>query len=210
MDVKQKFYEERAKKAVEALKKNGFEAFYAPTAQDAVEKVMEIVPEKATVGFGGSVTTRQMNLPQIMKERGHQIFDHYVGSPEEKAIIRKKQLTCDVFIASSNALTIDGKLVNIDGTGNRVAAMIFGPGHVVLVVGANKITDTLQQALDRAKYIAAPMNTIRLDCNTPCKTTGQCHDCKGETRICNITTIIERRPSQTPYTVIVVGEELGY
>lgn len=210
MDVKSKFYEERALKAVEALKKNGFDAFYVPTAQDAVKKVLEIVPENATVGFGGSVTTREMNLPQIMRERGHKVFDHYVGNNEEKAAALKGQLTCDVFMASSNALTLDGELVNIDGNGNRVAAMIFGPGHVVLIVGANKITDNLQQAMDRAKYIASPLNAIRLNRKTPCAATGQCMDCSSEERICSVTTIIEKKPKSTPFTVIIVGEELGY
>jgi L-lactate utilization protein LutB len=210
MDVKARFFEERAKKAVEALIKNGFEALYVPTLQDALQKVLELVPEKATVGFGGSMTTREMNLPQIMKERGHKVFDHYVGDEKERAAARKGELTADVFIASSNALTLDGKLVNIDGTGNRVAAMIFGPGQVILVVGANKITENLEQALRRAKNIASPLNVIRLNCKTPCVSTGHCHDCSSEANICRITTIIEKRPNFTPFTVIVVGEEIGY
>jgi hypothetical protein len=124
--------------------------------------------------------------------------------------MRKGQLTCDVFFSSTNALTLDGKLVNIDGTGNRVASMIFGPGHVVLIVGANKITDDLQQAMIRAKHLAAPMNAMRLNLKTPCATTGYCSDCNSEDRICKVTTIIEYKPDLTNFTVILVGEEIGY
>ncbi|MCG1013074.1 lactate utilization protein [Tepidanaerobacter sp. GT38] len=211
MSVKAKFYEPRCQKAVKALIKNGFDAIYVPTKEEAVKKALELVPPNATVGVGGSVTVRELGIVDELRARGHVIFDHHLGSTaEEKNRIRKAQLTCDVFFASTNALTLDGKLVNIDGTGNRVAAMIFGPGHVVLIVGANKITDGLQQAMLRAKQVAAPMNAIRLGLNTPCASTGYCMDCSSENRICKVTTIIEYKPNLTNFTVIVVGEEIGY
>jgi len=211
MSVKSKFYEYRCQKAVKVLIKNGFNAIYVPTKEDAVKKAIELVPPNASVGVGGSVTIRELGIVDELKARGHVIYDHYVGtSNEEKNRIRKAQLTCDVFFSSTNALTLDGKLVNIDGTGNRVAAMIFGPGHVVLIVGANKITDDLQQAMLRAKQVASPMNAIRLNVKTPCATTGYCSDCTSEERLCAVTTIIERKPMLTNFTVIVVGEEIGY
>jgi len=211
MSVKAKFYEARCQKAVKALIKNGFDAIYVPTKEEAVKKALELVPPNATVGVGGSVTIRELGIVDELLKRGHVIFDHYLpNSPEEKDRMRKCQLTCDVFFSSTNALTLDGKLVNIDGTGNRVAAMIFGPGRVVLIVGANKITDDLEQAMLRAKQVASPMNAMRLNIKTPCATTGYCSDCASEERICRVTTIIEYKPYLTDFTVIVVGEELGY
>lgn len=211
MSVKSKFHEARCQKAVKALIKNGFDAIYVSTKEEAVKKALELVPQNAKVGVAGSVTIRDLGIVDELKDRGLEIFDHHmVDTPEEKNRMRKGQLTCDVFFASTNALTLDGKLVNIDGTGNRVAAMIFGPGHVVLIVGANKITDNLEQAMDRAKQVAGPMNAMRLKTKTPCATTGYCSDCQSEDRICKITTIIEYKPNLTNFTVIVVGEEIGY
>ncbi len=211
MAVKSKYYEVRALKTVDALKKNGFNAIYASTTQEAVSIALNLVPKNATVGVGGSVTIRELGIVDTLESRGNVLFDHYkCKTDEEIEAARKGQLTCDVFFASSNALTLDGKLVNIDGMGNRVAAMIYGPGHVILIVGAQKISDNLDQAIARIKTKAAPLNTIRLNRKTPCSVTGVCHDCNSEDRICNITTIIEKRPKNTPFTVIVVGEEIGY
>ncbi|HQA60885.1 MAG: lactate utilization protein [Tepidanaerobacteraceae bacterium] len=211
MSVKSKFYEARCQKAVKALIKNGFDAIYVPTKEEAVKKALDLVPPNAKVGVGGSVTIRELGIVDELKARGHELFDHYLAdTPDEKNRMRKGQLTCDVFFSSTNALTLDGKLVNIDGTGNRVASMIFGPGHVVLIVGANKITDDLQQAMIRAKHLAAPMNAMRLNLKTPCATTGYCSDCNSEDRICKVTTIIEYKPDLTNFTVILVGEEIGY
>ncbi|RKL63354.1 lactate utilization protein [Thermoanaerobacteraceae bacterium SP2] len=211
MSVKSKFYEQRCQRAVKALIKNGFDAIYVPTREEAAKRAIELVPEKASVGVGGSVTIHELGIVDALKAKGHIIYDHsLVDTPEEKIAARKGQLTCDVFFASTNALSLDGKLVNIDATGNRVASMIFGPGHVVLVVGANKITDDLNQALLRAKQVAAPMNAIRLKQRTPCTITGNCGECTSEERICRVTTIIEHKPALTPFTVIVVGEEIGF
>lgn len=211
MNVKSRFYEPRCRKAVKALIKNGFDAIYVPTKEEAAKKAIDLVPPNASIGVGGSATVRELGIVDELKARGHVIFDHHlVSTVEEKNRMRKGQLTCDVFFASTNALSLDGKLVNIDGTGNRVASMIFGPGHVVLIVGANKITDNLEQAMLRAKQVAAPMNAIRLNRKTPCATSGHCSDCLSEDRICNVTTIIEHKPTSSSFTVIVVGEEIGY
>jgi len=124
--------------------------------------------------------------------------------------VRRAHINSDVFITSTNAVTETGELVNIDGTGQRVAAMIFGPGRVVVVAGVNKITGDLEEGLWRASNVAAPMNARRLRSETPCVETGECDDCVAPGRICGITTIIHRRPSRTPFTVVLVGEKLGY
>jgi L-lactate utilization protein LutB len=198
-----------------ALERNGFDVKYYPTADEAVAGVLGMVPERASVGLGGSVTLREMGLVDALEARGVELADHWKArrdeaSPEEVMAIRRRHLNSDVFITSTNAVTETGELVNIDGTGQRVAAMIFGPKKVVVVAGVNKITGDLEEGLWRASNVAAPMNARRLHPKTPCAETGECSDCVAPGRICGITTIIHRRPSKTPFTVVLVGEKLGY
>ena len=167
------------------------------------------------VGLGGSVTLREIGVPHALKERGFKVADHWIArakkaSANEILELRRQQLNSDVFITSTNALTENGELVNIDGAGQRVAAMIFGPKKVVIVAGANKIVKDLEEGFYRARNIAAPINAKRLDRSTPCAVTGICSDCDSGDRICNVTTIIHRKPGITNATVIIVGEELGY
>ncbi len=198
-----------------ALERNGFDVRFYPTAKEALAGVLELVPEGAKVGLGGSVTLREMGLVDALEARGVAVANHWKAgregaSPEEVMEIRRAHLNSDVFITSTNAVTETGELVNIDGTGQRVAAMIFGPGRVVVVAGVNKITGDLEEGLWRASNVAAPMNARRLHPKTPCAETGECSDCVAPGRICGITTIIHRRPSKTPFTVVLVGEKLGY
>lgn len=200
---------------LKALERNGFDVLFYPTAEEAVAGVLELVPEGAKVGLGGSVTLREMGLVDALEARGVAVANHWKAgregaSPEEVMEIRRRHLNSDVFITSTNAVTETGELVNIDGTGQRVAAMIFGPGRVVVVAGVNKITGDLEEGLWRASNVAAPMNARRLGSKTPCAETGECSDCVAPGRICGITTIIHRRPSKTPFTVVLVGEKLGY
>lgn len=200
---------------LKALERNGFDVLFYPTAEEAVAGVLELVPEGAKVGLGGSVTLREMGLVDALEARGVEVANHWKAgregaSPEEVMEIRRRHLNSDVFITSTNAVTETGELVNIDGTGQRVAAMIFGPGRVVVVAGVNKITGDLEEGLWRASNVAAPMNARRLHSKTPCAETGECSDCVAPGRICGITTIIHRRPSKTPFTVVLVGEKLGY
>lgn len=131
-------------------------------------------------------------------------------SPDEDFQIRREALMTDVFLASTNALTIDGVIVNTDGIGNRVAGMIFGPKHVILVAGINKIVKDVDEAIWRIKNISTPMNAHRLGLNTPCAKVGYCVNCSSNVSICRVTTIIEYKPSKTDFTIILVNEELGY
>jgi len=198
-----------------ALERNGFEVLFYPTVEEALAGVLGLVPEGAKVGLGGSVTLREMGLVDALEARGVAVANHWKAgregaSPEEVMEIRRAHINSDVFITSTNAVTETGELVNIDGTGQRVAAMIFGPGRVVVVAGVNKITGDLEEGLWRASNVAAPMNARRLHPKTPCAETGECSDCVAPGRICGITTIIHRRPSKTPFTVVLVGEKLGY
>ena len=200
------------KKVVESLKKNGFEAEYCSSAAEAADKILALIPESASVGFGGSWTVKALGIQEKLAGKGNTILDH--GAPglsnEERQDVRKKQLTCDVFLSGTNAVTLDGRLVNRDGNGNRVAAMIFGPGKVIVVMGTNKIVTDLDAAEERIQMVAAPINNKRIGLPNPCVKTGECMDCQGPTRICNVTTIIGKRPNTTEMHVVIVGEDMGF
>ncbi len=211
-EVRQWHTAKRVERTVNALKENDFEAVYAPTRTDALKEVLNRVPTDALVGVGGSITVRELGLIDALSHRGHRVAEHWSSdlAPDERMAIRRQQLTSGVFLTSSNAITESGHLVNVDGAGNRVAAMIFGPKKMIVVAGVNKIVKNLEAAFDRINNVAAPMNAKRLNRKTPCAVTGQCTDCRSPERICNITTIISRKPGRTDVTVLLVGEELGY
>jgi hypothetical protein len=200
------------RRAADALKKNNFSADYFSSRQDAVSHVLRLVPEGASIGIPGSRTVIELGLAGLLKERGHELFDHSEEglTPEEKNERRSKQLTCDVLLSSANAITLKGEIVNRDGAGNRVAAMIFGPKKVVIIAGTNKIVRDLEEAEERIRMYAAPINVKRLQLENPCAQSGVCVDCASPQRICNITTIISKRPLLTDMHVVVVGENLGF
>ncbi len=199
-------------RTVEALEKNRFTAQYFAGRQDAVAHIVSLIPTGGSVGIGGSRTERTLELGEKCAELGCIVYDHGKEglSAEERNRIRRSQLTADIFLCSANAITLKGELVNRDGVGNRVAAMIYGPKKVIVVAGMNKVVKDLDEAERRIKLVAAPMNNKRLNMPNPCVSLGECADCRNETRICNITTIISRRPSLTDFHVILVGEELGF
>jgi hypothetical protein len=204
--------EKLALQTVEALQKNRFNAVFYETAQDALEKLLEIIPPDATVGVAGSWTLIQLGLVEKLEARGNTVYCHHKPglSPEEVLEIRRKQLTCDVFLTSTNAITEDGRLVNTDATGNRVAAMVFGPKKVIVLAGTNKIVKNLDDAQDRIRTTAAPLNNKRLNRPNPCVKTGHCVDCQGPTRLCNVTTVLHKRPPASDIHIWIVGEELGF
>lgn len=199
-------------KTLKALADNRFSVRYFPTAQEATKALYEEISVQESVGFGGSWTLMQLKIEEHFSARGNTVYCHHKPglSAEEKMEIRRKQLTCDVFLTSTNALTESGELVNVDGTGQRVAAMIFGPKKVIVMTGVNKIVKDVAAARERIRNIAAPLNNKRLNMPNPCVKTGHCMNCQLPTRICNATTIIEKRPSCSDIHVWVVGEELGY
>lgn len=198
-------------KLVKALEKNNFTATYAASREEAAAKLLELIPASATIGFGGSVTLGQLGIIAKLEERGNPVQNYMKPglSPQEVRAIRRQHLLSDVYLSGTNAVTLDGKLVNVDATGNRVGPMLFGPDKVFIVVGTNKIVHDVAEAENRVKLWASPPNNKRLDYPNPCAQTGVCVDCQGPTRICNITTIIHKKPRQTDIHVIVVGEELG-
>jgi hypothetical protein len=205
-------YEQKCLKVVNALRKNGFTAVYCATRQEAYENIISEAQNAVTVGFGGSISVEELELIPELNQMGKAILQHNRPglSPEEQLDIRHSQLSCDLFLTGSNAVTMDGKLVNIDGIGNRVAAMTFGPRKVVVVAGRNKITENVDAALKRIQYLAAPANAHRLNKQLPCAVTGSCSDCNSPERICRITVIIDHMPLLSDITVLIVNDDMGY
>jgi hypothetical protein len=212
--VKRWYNEDRGKRAVEALKKRGFRAHYVETQAQAKEMILKEIPQGATVGVGGSVTVRGLGVLEELKAKGHKVLDHWEiphSAVEESFQMRRAQQTSDVFLTSSNAVTLEGQLVNTDGSGNRVNAMTFGPRKAIVVAGVNKIVPDLERALQRIKEIGVPMNSKRLQVHPPCIQAGKCVDCRVPQRACRITSIIEWKPPFfSDYLVIIIGEHLGF
>jgi len=203
---------------IEKLSGNNITAFYVKDREEALRKVMSMIPEGSTVGIGDSVTLVQIGVVDVLEKGNYVSLNPWkLGTSTEESInLKKRSLTSDVFVTGTNALTLDGKIVNVDGLGNRVAAMLFGPDKVIIVIGINKIVENLEEALARIRNKAAPLNVKRhpyFDPMPPCGITGVCSDCSSPWRICNKTVIIEREFSNSKYqpimTVVIVGEELG-
>ena len=204
--------EERARKTVEKLEAHDFKALYMKSRQEAVEEIWKYITPKTRVGAAGSITIRELGILDQLEKQGNIVYDHWKpGLSKEKILeIRKSQMTSDLFLASVNAITLNGELVNIDGAGNRVNSHIFGPGKVILVVGYNKIVEDVQEGIKRVKNVAAPINAKRLNIDVPCAKLGKCVDCNSPNRICRVVVIHERRPLLTDMLIILVGEELGF
>ena len=201
-------------RTVEALKNNGFEALQVVTKEEALEKLLQLIPKGVKIGIGGSMTIREIGLVDALNNRGDYIADIWAKkySAEEDMEIRKQHFGMDIFLTGSNAISEDGKLINIDGLGNRVAAMIFGPKKVIVVAGINKIVKNVYEGIERIRNIAAPMNVKRFEGKTPCTLNGDCNldECEPPNRHCHIISIIEKRPMKTDTTVIIIGECLGF
>ncbi|MGO9621253.1 MAG: lactate utilization protein [Desulfobaccales bacterium] len=214
MDAPQvKYREKLAEHLIKRLTKRRMEASYAPTAAQAREEIIKMIPAGATVSRCGSMSLVEMGLWKALAQKpGVTVIDPFIPglTPAEIMARRLQGLTADYMVASSNALTLDGQLVNLDATGNRVAAMCFGPQKVILVVGMNKVAPDLDTAMARVKHYAAPLNAMRLHMATPCGETGVCQDCKSPQRICNMWLIIEGHMLENRIHVKLVGEDLGY
>ena len=206
-------HEQKCLKAVESLVKNGFGAVYCATPQEAFDSIVSEADVAASVGFGGSMSIVGLGVEARLREQGKEILNHAnpALSRDERLDIMRRQLTCDLFLSGTNALTLSGELVNIDATGNRVAAMFFGPRKVIVVAGRNKLVDgTPRDAIVRVKNWATPPNSKRLNFKTPCASTGFCSDCNSPDRLCRVTTIIDRKPRFTDMKVLVVNADLGF
>ena len=205
-----KMYDKKGPKVAENFNKRGFDAYYCPTKEEALKKAVSLIPENHVVSWGGSVSIDEIGLrPYVLAHR--QVIDRETAkTPAEKQDIMRSALTCDTFIMGTNAATEDGQLYNIDGNGNRVAALIFGPKQVVVIVGMNKVEPTLEAAITRARTVASPINMQRFSKKTPCAVTGMCADCNSPDSICNQMVRTRRCAPVGRIKVILVGENLGY
>ena len=220
MNPKKKFYETAAETLIKNLDKRGMEAYYVDNKDDATKKLsmgpvwdhdIAFVTPGSSVSWGGSMSINEIGLIPALKAWDCTVLDRTVPkTEEEKKEFFGKVAVCDYYFMSTNAITMDGELVNIDGTGNRVASLIFGPSNVVIIAGMNKVADNLESAVDRARNTAAPMNTIRLDRKTPCTQVGRCMDCMSPDCICNQFVVTRRSAPAGRIKIILVGEELGY
>lgn len=204
-------YDKAGPKVAEALNKRHFEAYYCPDRAAAVEKVLELISPEDTVSWGGTLTIDELGLKDLLRARGQKLIDRDIAqSNEERVELMRQGLLADTFLTSSNAVTADGQLFNIDGNGNRVAALCFGPTQVVVVAGMNKVAGDLDGAMRRAREVAAPMNAQRFPLKTPCVANGLCGDCKGPDSICaQIVTTRLCKPAGR-IKVVLVGEDLGF
>lgn len=204
------YYEKRAGILVKNLQNRHFEAYYCKTREEALAKALELIPAGSTVGWGGAMSAQQIGLMDALNKGDYVTFDRdRCASPEEKAQAAKDSMFADFFLTGANALSLDGQMVNIDGAGNRVSAIIFGPKNVLVIAGMNKVMDDLDAAVNRARTVAAPMNKQRFDPNTPCAVTGSCADCKVEGCICNHIVITRHCRPVGRIKFILVGEPLG-
>ncbi len=212
IEAKKRYWKTKADRIVRALTKNGFDAEYFPTGEEAVKRVLEVAAPAQVIGLGGSVTIRDLKIGDPLQKQGKTVLDHWTGIPPGQAEdmrIRRAHLTCDLFLTSANAITVKGEIVNIDGAGNRTNAMSFGPKKVVFLIGMNKVVMDIDEGVRRIHEVAAPLNAMRGGYKTPCYETGVCSPSSPGLHICCITMILNRKPMLTDISVYLIGEDLG-
>lgn len=195
---------------VKRLNQRAFEAYYCATKEEALQQALALIPSTDVISWGGSATIGEIGLLDHVRSHFTCIDRDTAKTPEERVEVMRRGLLCDTFLMSANAITASGELVNIDGNGNRCAALIYGPGQVIVIVGLNKITKTLDSAIDRAHQTAAAINVQRFEARTPCRLTGICADCNCEDTICNYIVVTRRSKPANRIKVILVGEDLGF
>lgn len=204
--------EEKVKRTIEALEKNNMKGVFVKSKAELIEEIEKNVSEGQRVTCGGSMTLFETGVIDYLRSGKYNFLDRYKEGLSKEDIVKiyKEAFTCDAYFTSTNAITEAGELYNVDGNGNRVAAMLYGPEKVIVICGVNKIVTNLEEAINRKRTIAAPANVKRLNKNTPCGKVGYCVDCKSEDRICNEYTVIRRQGRKDRIVVIFVNEELGY
>ncbi len=211
MNPKMKNYENLAATVIKNLEKRQMEGYFVPDKKSALDLLLTLIPEGSSIGYGGSVSLSEIGaLEALSNEKYNLIKRENAKTPKETEEIFKEILFCDYFLMSSNAVSVDGQLINVDGRGNRVSFLAYGPKNVILVCGMNKIVPDIEAGIDRVKTVAAPMNAVRLQRSTPCSVTGVCGDCQSPDCICASTVITRRSHTKNRIKIILVGEELGY
>lgn len=211
MSPKKVYYENVADSIIEKFNKRGIEGYYCDNAQEAFQTAKRFLTPGCSIAWGGSQTLSEIGLLQELRNSDYNIYDRdTIRTPEDRTEMYSKIITADYFFMSSNAITLDGQLVNIDGTGNRVAFLICGPKNVIIIAGMNKIVPSVEAGIERVQNMATPPNTVRLGLKTPCAEIGKCANCLVDDCIC--CEIVITRKSKIPgrIKVILVGEELGY
>ncbi len=217
----QKVYRSMLERTAKNLEANNMKCFIAETKEDVIPIVKELLPEGSTVACGGSITLAETGVADLLSSGDYNFLDRSGKSPEEAEKIYRAAFSADVYLCSSNAITEDGELYNVDGNSNRVAAICFGPKSVIIVAGRNKVVRTLSDAVTRVKRFAAPMNTARLGCETYCRSKGECmaaasgsenmtDGCHSDARICCSFVVSARQRIKDRIKVILVNEELGF
>lgn len=214
---KQTFYKNQAETIIKNLAKRKMQGFYCENVEDAKKKLVELLAQsgdntssKKTVGYGGSMTLDENGFKDAVKAAGHELIirENYKTAEELKEC-KSKLVNADAFLMSTNAITLDGELVNIDGRGNRVSFLIYGPESVIIIAGMNKVVSNVEDGIRRVRNVATPPNCVRLNCKTPCAVTGKCGECFGDSICCQfVVTRMSRVPDRIK--VILVGQELGY
>lgn len=211
MDYKKTRNELLGKKVVENLKKRHFDAYYCDNAEETVKKVIELIPEGSTVSWGGSATLKELGLTTVFNEGNYNALDRDKAKDvHEMHEVFRQSFFADFYLSSANAISEDGVIYNIDRTGNRLAAICFGPKHVIIIAGVNKIAGSEDAALERARKVAAPINVLRLNADVPCAKTGTCHNCKSPNSLCSKIMALRMNDFEGRIKVIIVGEDLGF
>ncbi len=204
------YYEKQAETIIKHLQKRGMEGYYYADSKSAVQKALSLIPEGSTVTWGGSESIKECGLVEALKDAPVTIWDRKDVKPEDMKAFYLKAFSANVYLMSSNAITLDGQLVNIDGTGNRIAALTYGPDRVILIVGMNKVCPDLESAITRVHNVAAPPNCMRLNIENPCTKDGICHNCLSPTKICNMLHVMHFNRFPGRIQVVLVGEQLGF
>ena len=179
-------FDKRGEVLVKALQKRHFEAYYCASKDEALKQVLDLIPEGSTVGWGGAVSAAQVGVQEAVNAGNYNVIDRdQFSDPAEKLRCMRECFNADYFITGANAISLDGQMVNIDGNGNRVGMIVYGPKNIIVVAGMNKVCATVEDAVKRARTVAAPMNQQRFALNNPCTCTGVCADCHSESSICN-------------------------
>jgi len=212
MNEKEWYWLTKMRNTKRALQRNGMRAYVTQDRKDALKKALSLIKKGSTVGLGGSRTAAEVGLLDALRKGRYELYDQYGDghTAAEKMEIRKRGTHAEFFVCGSNAITEDGKLVNIDGVGNRLSAMCYGPDKVIVVAGRNKLVRDVDAAIDRVRNVAAPMNARRFGLDTPCARTGRCAECSSPQRICSLTLIVEKQKFKNRMHVILINEELGF
>ena len=226
-EIKKEYYRNKGEALVKTLKKNRFDAYYTETKEEAIQLLNILIPDGSVIGVGDSHSFYELHMENKLKERGCRLIPNtaalnlhsyksdeygYVKAPTREAArdILADYLTSDVFILSANAITMEGEIVNVDGVGNRIAGSLYGADRIIMIIGVNKIVQNEAEARSRIANIAAPMNKIKYGEVCASVISGKCIKCASEDRFCNITTILHKKPIESDYQIIIVGEELGF